>query len=128
MLITTVLTKSVSVIKPTKQQRKKRNKMDVNFSNVLDPNKQILGAAGWNVFMESEEHFFAYHSRTGRIVEHVLGNHDEGEDFEKHMAIQFKVAYAEILMSLVEQTKPPMTTDTSWDTWDLDKTQNQRAK
>ena len=102
--------------------------MSTNFSNLLDPNKQILNAAGWNVFQESEDHFYALHSQSGRIVEHFLGAHDENEDYQMHMAIQFKVAYAEILMSLVEQTRPPMTTDTSWDTWDLDKTRHQRAK
>ncbi len=103
--------------------------MGNNFTNLLDPNKQILEAAGWNVFMEGEDHFFAYHSQSGRIVEHFLGVRDEDEDYEKHMAIQFKVAYKEILASLTEQTREPLSTvSTGWNTWDYDKTRHQKVK
>jgi beta-lactamase superfamily II metal-dependent hydrolase len=95
--------------------------MQLHIGNESDHNQQILEAAGWKVVIISEAHFFAYHSQTGRILEHIIGSHEDSDDDDKYVAIQFKLAFKEILASLKEQTKEPLPFDalsTGWDVWD----------
>lgn len=96
--------------------------MQLHIGNEPDHNQQILEAAGWKVVMIFEAHFFAYHLQTGRILEHVIGSHEDSDDDDKYVAIQFKLAFKEILASLKEETKAPLpfnAVSTEWDAWDI---------
>ncbi len=63
---------------------------------------KVLEAAGWEVIHGGVDQFFACHRVSGRIVEHVLGEYEDGIDEEAHLRIQFNLAYEEILSCMAE--------------------------